>query len=102
MNFVGLDNDIAGIEYIDASSQNSPWGGAMIKDSLIVGHSKLRDIGSYQLKASTNTRCTTNGIMLPFSHRLTVDNVTLVNFDEPGENSFRFLASLSILNDILL
>ena len=34
-NFVGLDNDIAGVEYIDAASQNSPWGGAMIKDSLI-------------------------------------------------------------------
>ena len=61
MDFVGLDNDIAGIEYIDAASQNSPWGGAMIKDSLIVGHSQLRDVGAYQLRASTNTNCTENG-----------------------------------------
>ena len=49
-----------------------------------MGHSELRDIGSYELKASTNTRCTSSGIMLPFSHRLTVDNVTLINFDENG------------------
>lgn len=31
VDFVMLDNDLAGIEYIDASSKDSPWGGAMIK-----------------------------------------------------------------------
>lgn len=60
----------------------------MIKDSLIVGHSELRDIGSYQVKISTQSRCTKTGIMLPFSARLTVSNVTMVNFDESGCISF--------------
>ena len=84
VDFIGLDNDIAGIEYIEASASNSPWGGAMIKDSLIVGHSKLRDINSFKTIIKTQTNCTSKGIMLPFSARLTVSNVTLVNFDEPG------------------
>ena len=77
-----MDNDIAGSEYIDASANNAPWGGPMIKDSLMVGHSSLRDIGSYQIKIGSHSRCTKSGIKLPFSARLTVSNVTMVNFDE--------------------
>lgn len=81
IDFISLDCDISGIEYIDAGSQDSPWGGAMIKDSLIVGHSQLRD--SYEVKTVDQTNCTKNAIHLPFSARLTVKNVTVVNFDEP-------------------
>lgn len=54
----------------------------MIKDSLIVGHSLLRNISSYDVVTSDQSRCTLNGIWLPYSSRLTVSNVTFVNFDE--------------------
>lgn len=76
-----MDCDIAGIEYIDAASRDAPWDGATIQDSLIVGHSQLRD--SYEVRTSDQSNCTKNGIHLPFSARLTVKNVTFVNFDEP-------------------
>lgn len=92
VDFVALDNDVAGIEYIQANSRNSPWGGAMIKDSLIVGHSKLRDIGSYQVRTSDQSNCSSSGVFLPFSARLTVSNTTLVGFDEPGCITFRTCA----------
>jgi len=82
VDFITLDNDIAGIEYIQADAVDSPWGGAMVRDSLIIGHSKLRDIGSYDIRTSDQANCTRNGIHLPLSARLTVSNVTLVNFDE--------------------
>ena len=85
---MSLDTDLAGIEYIDASSQNSPWGGAMISNSLMIGHSELRDIDSYQLLIGSNTRCTQNGVLLPFSTRLTVSNTTFVNFEEQGCQAF--------------
>lgn len=68
-----MNTDDVGIEYINAAVDNSPWGGAMIQDSLLIGHSELSD-----------TRCTTNGLLLPFSSRLTVKNVTFVNFNETG------------------
>ena len=61
VDFVALDNDVAGIEYIQADSQKSPWGGAMIKDSIIVGHSKLRDVGSYDVRTSDQSNCTGAG-----------------------------------------
>ena len=77
-----MDSDVAGIEYIQASEQDSPWGGAMIKDSLIVGHSELRDIGSYRWDVGEQANCTQGGIRLPWSARLTISNVTFVNFDE--------------------
>lgn len=77
-----MDSDIAGIEYIQADAAASPWGGAMIKDCLIVGHSELRDIGSYNWSIGDQTNCTQSGIKLPWSARLTVSNVTFVNFDE--------------------
>lgn len=92
VDFVALDNDVAGIEYIQANSRNSPWGGAMIKDSLIVSHSKLRDIGSYQLRTSDQSNCSSSGVFLPFSSRLTVSNTTMVGFDEPGCITFRTCA----------
>ena len=82
VDFIALDNDIAGIEYSNAASDNSPWGGAMIKDSLMVGHSELREINSYVLRIGSQSNCTRNGLKLPFSSRLTVSNVTLVNFNE--------------------
>lgn len=75
-----LDNDLAGIEYIDASSRNAPWGGPTIQDSLIVGHSQLADHN--ELLTHRNSHCCNNGLMLPFSSRLTVQNVKMVNFDE--------------------
>ena len=49
MNFVSLDCDVAGVEYIDAASKDSPWGGATIQDSLIVGESELTTMGSFQV-----------------------------------------------------
>ena len=79
---ISLDNDIAGIEHTDAASQNSPWGGAMIKDSLIVGHSELAQHNV--MRIGTHSMCTNSGLKLPFSSRLTVKNVTLVNFDQQG------------------
>ena len=85
---MSLDTDLAGIEYIDAASQDSPWGGAMIADSLMVGHSKLREIGSYQQLIGSNKLCTVNGVLLPFSTRLTVANTTFVNFNESGCQAF--------------
>ena len=44
VDLISLDNDIAGVEYIDASAQGSPWGGATVQDSLFVGHSELREL----------------------------------------------------------
>ena len=83
---------MAGIEYIQANSRDSPWGGAMIKDSLIVGHSQLREIGSYVTRTSDQSNCTKAGIFLPFSSRLTISNTTLVGFDEDGCITFRTCA----------
>ncbi|XP_066933159.1 fibrocystin-L-like [Clytia hemisphaerica] len=82
VDFVMLDNDLSGIEYIDADSKNAPWGGPMIKDSLIVGQSDL--VNHYELSNGRQTDCTSNGLMLPFSNRLTISNVKMVNFQNPG------------------
>ena len=90
MDFVTIDNDVAGVEYIKASEEDSPWGGATIQDSLVVGHTKLRDVGSYSFiaKTSDQSTCTKYGIHLPYSSRLTISNVTLINFDEPTCTAF--------------
>ena len=85
---VSLDNDIAGVEWIDASAEDSPWGGATVQDSLIVGHSKLREIGAFKLGHVDQRNCTTHGIWLPKTSRLTVSNVDFVNFDEDGCTAF--------------
>ena len=79
VDFIAMDNDLAGIEYVDSDSEHPPWGGPMIKDSLIVGHSLLTDCG---LKlVTTNRNCTRSGLMLPKTSKLTVSNVTFVNFN---------------------
>ena len=88
---VVLDNDLAGIEVIVADSDNSPWGGAMVKDSLVVGHSELRRYNT--IRHSDQKVCTSAGVQLPASAKLTVSNVTFVNFDSsPGCTVFRACA----------
>ena len=86
VDFVMLDNDIAGIEVVMADAGDSPWGGAMIKDSLIVGHSKAGEGFTYKIR--TNTDCTTSGIRGPHSSRLTISGVTMVNFDRSSCAAF--------------
>ena len=79
VDFIAMDNDLAGIEYIEAHSDDAPWGGPMIKDSLIVGHSLVSE--GLPRRISTNRNCTESGLKLPKSSKLTVSNVTMVNFD---------------------
>ena len=75
---VMLDNRLAGIEYTDISSV---WGenGALIADTLIVGHSQI----------SSDEFCTQSGIKTPASYYLTVSNITFVNFDRQGCNAIQ-------------
>jgi hypothetical protein len=94
VDFIMMDNDLAGIEYIDASSDAAPWGGPMIKDSLIVGHSKVSE--GLPRDISTNRNCTASGLMLPKSSKLTVSNVTLVNFDRDECVAFEACAHCKI------
>lgn len=49
---------------------------------MVVGHSEL--VNHYDLHTNRHTACTENGLMLPFSSRLTVSNVKMVNFDKSG------------------
>ena len=79
---------MAGIEYVNAAEKNSPWGGAMIKDSLVIGHSQLREIKSYEQRIPSHRNCSESGIRTPWSSRLTISNVTFVNFDEEGCSCF--------------
>eukprot|EP00794_Sanderia_malayensis_P009058 gene9058-10026_t len=79
---VVLDNDLAGIEVIVADSENSPWGGAMVRDSLVIGHSALKQYN--KIIGGDQRACTSQGIQLPDSSRLIVSNVTFVNFDTAG------------------
>ena len=94
VDFIMMDNDLAGIEYIDASSDSSPWGGPMIKDSLIVGHSKVSE--GLPREISTNRNCTASGLMLPKTSKLTVSNVTMVNFDRDECVAFEACAHCKI------
>lgn len=90
-----LDNDLAGIEVITADAGNSPWEGAMVKDSLIVGHSELRKFNT--LRNPDQRQCTRAGIQLPSSSRLIVSNVTFVNFNTaPDCTAFRACAHCSL------
>ena len=79
---------MAGIEYVNAAEKNSPWGGAMIKDSLVIGHSQLREIKSYEQRIPSHRNCSESGIRTPWSSRLIISNVTFVNFDEEGCSCF--------------
>ena len=82
VDFKVLDNDLAGIEYVLADTNDAPWGGPLVKDVLVVGHSKLSE--GLPLKADNNRKCTESGIRLPQKSRLVVSNVTFLNFDMSG------------------
>lgn len=71
-----LDNDIAGIEYVRADLEDSPWGGAMIKDTVIIARSDLN--------TGENKMYTQSGIRTAKSHGLVISGVTMVNFDKSG------------------
>ena len=72
-NSTMLDNEEAGVEITAITGQ---WGGAVVKDVLIVGHS---DVNS-----DDSDFCTVSGFRAPHSYYLSVSNVTFVNFDRPG------------------
>ena len=76
------------MEYVEADSKGSPWGGATVQDSLIVGHSQLREIGAFKLGHVDQQNCTKHGIWLPKTSRLTILNVDFVNFDEGDCTAF--------------
>ena len=65
-----LDSVTGGIEFTELLSV---WGdnGAMVSNSLIVGHSLISEAGF----------CTLHGLTVPSSYHLTVTNVTFVGFD---------------------
>ena len=65
-----LDNKLAGFE---ATALASFWGGPLVKDLLIVGHSNIT--------AGDTSFCTVAGIKTPHTPYLTVESVTFVNFD---------------------
>ena len=69
-NSILMDNELAGFE---ATSLLSEWGGPLIRDILIVGHSDVT--------ASDSTFCTVAGVKTPHTPYLTVESVTFVNFD---------------------
>ena len=60
----------------------------MIKDSLVIGYSQLREIKSYEQRIPSHRNCSESGIRTPWSSRLTISNVTFVNFDEEGCSCF--------------
>ena len=78
------------MEYIEADSQHSTWGGATVQDSLIVGHSQFREIGAFKLghvDVDQQNR-TKHGIWLAKTNCLTISNIDFVNFDEGGCTAF--------------
>lgn len=92
-DFLVLDNDIAGIEYVFGGLKDSPRGGARIVNALIVGHSQASE--GLELKIRSNTRCTESGIRLPQFSKLVVENVTFVNFDRAGCTCYTTCAQCS-------
>ena len=68
-----LDNEEAGFE--STAIESTEWGGPLVKDLLIVGHSDVTADESF---------CTTAGIKTPHTPYLTVESVTFVNFDREG------------------
>lgn len=73
---VMLDNDIAGVEYVRADLEDSPWGGAQIKDTVIIARSNIN--------TGENLLYTESGIRTAKSHGLVITGVTFVNFNQPG------------------
>ena len=78
-NSVMLDNKLAGVELTELRAE---WGGPLIQDTLIVGHSDA--------SAGDGSICTGAGIKTPHSPYLSVGSVTFVNFDR--ENCFPIAA----------
>ena len=72
-NSTMLDNEEAGVEITAITGQ---WGGAVVKDVLIVGHSNVN--------SDDSNFCTVAGFRAPHSYYLSISNVTFVNFDRPG------------------
>ncbi|XP_040210575.1 fibrocystin-L-like [Rana temporaria] len=79
-NFTMVNNEDAGIETKRViSSYVGEWGetyGAVLKNSIIVGHLDELGLGS--------SYCTTRGITLPIDEGLTVSSVKFINFDRPN------------------
>ena len=82
VDFKVLDNDVAGIEYVFADTMDVPWGGPLVRNTLVVAHSKLSE--NMSLIATDNGSCTESGIRLPSKSRLLVSNVTFINFNLSG------------------
>ena len=70
-NSVMLDNKFAGVEVTEVEAEWDEENGALINDTLIVGHSQI----------SEEHFCTESGIKTPKSFYLTVSGVTFANFD---------------------
>ena len=68
-----LDNELAGFE---ATALHADWGGPLVKNLLIVGHSDVT--------AEDSSFCTVAGVKTPHTPYLTVESVTFVNFDREG------------------
>ncbi|XP_077349351.1 fibrocystin-L [Lithobates pipiens] len=79
-NFTMVNNEDSGIETKRViSSYVGGWGetyGAVLKNSIIVGHLDELGLGS--------SYCTARGITLPFAEGLTVSSVKFMNFDRPN------------------
>ncbi|XP_072027284.1 LOW QUALITY PROTEIN: fibrocystin-L-like [Amphiura filiformis] len=69
INFLISDAAIAGLEY---QTSWDAWGGPLIQNSVIIGHSDI---------AESIYSCTEAGVNLPKSRYLTVDGVKFINFD---------------------
>ena len=65
-----MDNKLAGFE---ATALESEWGGPLVKDVRIVGHSEIT--------ADDDSFCTVAGIKTPHTPYLSVESVTFINFD---------------------
>ncbi len=73
IDFVISEASDAGVEF---QTTNDAWGGPLLQNSVIIGHSDISD--------GSSSSCTTVGLKLPKSKYLTVDGVTFVNFDRPS------------------
>nr|DBA24045.1 TPA: hypothetical protein GDO54_011748 [Pyxicephalus adspersus] len=79
-NFTMVNNEDSGIETKRViSAYVGGWGetnGAVLKNSIIVGHLDELGLGS--------SYCTARGITLPYDEGLTVSSVKFMNFDRPN------------------
>ncbi|XP_019623376.1 PREDICTED: fibrocystin-L-like [Branchiostoma belcheri] len=75
IDFVMANNEKAGIEM--KMVKGTEWGeerGAMIKDGYMIGYVDA-------LAETASTQCTTAGLVLPLSNKLTVSGTDFINFD---------------------